>query len=133
MKGKNCFTMWLRLQVDRDDTVGDLARDHVRSPLPPCPRFRDIIQGIRSCPWGGRREVENAGYHAWREWRSGRATLVTRRIRRELQIRPPTYRFIGGFKIRRTLPATRRGMSNALRMRVFRRDGFQCRYCGYGR
>lgn len=35
MIGKNSFIIWLRLQTDRDDTVGDLARDHAHSPLPP--------------------------------------------------------------------------------------------------
>jgi len=74
------FLAWLLAQAERDDWVGDLARDEIkRSSLQEPDGFRDLAAQLRAA--GGWRAVP-AAWHAWREYRhrGGRPTLLMRRM-----------------------------------------------------
>jgi hypothetical protein len=75
------FLPWLLAQAERDDWVGDLARDEIKFPSLREPvDFRDLTSQIRA--EGGDRDVARAAWHAWREYsrRGGRPTLRMQRM-----------------------------------------------------
>lgn len=75
------FIPWLLQQAERDDWVGDLARDEVSSPSLSDPGgFRDLASQIRA--EGGDDDVVRAAWHAWREYRyrGGCPTLRMQRM-----------------------------------------------------
>lgn len=76
------FTQWLAMQTLRDDIVGDLADDHVRTPLRKPSTFKDLIVQLKGL--GACREAEHAAWCAWREWRTGRPSRLVMRQRAEL-------------------------------------------------
>lgn len=64
------FLSWLLSQAERDDWVGDLARDEIKFPgLDEPTSFKDLSKQIREA--GGDRDVIRAAWHAWREYRRG--------------------------------------------------------------
>ena len=66
------FRRWLRAQVGRDDMVGDLADDEKRTPLDGDPKsYKELMALVREKKVGVEREVAQAIWHAWREFRRG--------------------------------------------------------------
>lgn len=81
------FLSWLITQTERDDWVGDLAKDQIRSSMASDPHsFKDLVEQIRrACGGLVRDSVIGAAWHAWREYnrRGGRPTLLMRRMQAE--------------------------------------------------
>lgn len=77
------FDAWLRLQAGRDDIVGDLADDFVRAPLADTSSLRALLASVRRAVHVDPTPVERAAWHAWREWKRGRPTLLVQRMRNE--------------------------------------------------
>lgn len=95
------FLGWLRVQVARDDIVGDLARDEERDRLIEPLSFKDLSKQIKRSIrggllpnlWGSRGGLSPntwvpnnnpicAAWHAWREYRrGGKPTILVERLR----------------------------------------------------
>ncbi len=76
------FLAWLRAQQLRDDLIGDLADDEKRSPLQCEPgSYKNLCEQLRvRGAW--HREVFQAAWHAWREFRrGGRPTKLVQNVR----------------------------------------------------
>lgn len=75
------FLKWLRSQRLRDDVVGDFADDEEHSPLQEPRSYKDLCAQLR-VKRAHRREVLQAAWHAWREFRrSGRPTPLVQKMR----------------------------------------------------
>lgn len=74
------FAAYLRAQADREDLVGDLARDHIRRDLGYIASLKQLFRRLRD--YGACHGAMCAGYHAWREFRhrAGEPTLAMRRM-----------------------------------------------------
>lgn len=128
LNADTAFLRWLVKQRGRNDLVGDLAEGHVLEPLRPCSTLKEVIAALRRKTHD--RAVLGAGYHAWREWRSGVPTLVTRRIQRELLKHGIVSRVKVRTRRRAVVSRARAPIKVGQRFRILHRDGFKCRYCG---
>ncbi len=75
------FLVWLAGQADRDDVVGDLAADHLRTPMQGG-SLRETwrwLRGVGACDG-----ALSAAWHAWREYRRhGAPTRMVAAMQRE--------------------------------------------------
>jgi hypothetical protein len=79
------FRRYLRAQVGRDDMVGDVADDELRTPLDGDPKsFKELVALVREKKADLEREVVRALWHAWREFRrGGRVTRLVAQVYNE--------------------------------------------------
>lgn len=124
------FLDWLRVQVKRDDPIGDLARDVVQDK-------QGVLQWFRAETWPNpslsqlysmlrfrfaSSEALVALVEAYREWQSYGNTYRDTRdpVAKPKPQRPPY----------QTKPIRERDGWLALRFRIFKRDGYRCQLCG---
>lgn len=118
------FRQWLKLQGERDEPTGDIARDILadRACLPgACVVVGDAASSLQRR--GVTESYERSFVQAWREYRQtpgGRAAYVSARPGVFRRRRRP----VGGIGAR--------SISPSLRSRILERDAFRCRRCGAG-
>lgn len=117
------FRSWLVDQRDRNDGVGDLARDCFIDPRRPS--FRSLAEWVEYI--GGTSSLAYPSLiQGWREFaRVSIESVRVRKDRRETPERQARRREIEA----KTQP---RSISTGQRTRILERDGFRCRRCGNG-
>lgn len=114
------FRQWLRQQENRQDPIGDFARDMSQDSgqVLPNPSLNDLYHHIRicgACPGALRALVD-----AYREWQSyGNTYRETRDARPRNPRHKPAH-----------APAHRRDGWLKLRFIILKRDGYRCQICG---
>lgn len=121
------FVRWLQAQANRDDPIGDFARDTRDDPKwfhgNANPSLKEIMSYLRlqhqilAYPYDG--SVAQAVYAAYQEWHDagGRYRDLDKPIGRKLQTKPVRKQTISIGPL-------------ALRFAIFKRDHYRCQICG---
>ena len=123
------FRQWLRQQEERDDPIGDLARDMAHdhnqtAHNPSLPDLYHYLKANRAC-----REAFHALIEAYREWQSYGNTY--RETKNRTAVKVKAARLMQKKTCQQPKPMKARSLGwLALRFRILKRDGYRCQLCG---